>query len=138
MKRRVRIIANKSVAVIVGFCLAAGVSFAEARAAGADVDVYVVFSGKNKGDKSKIKKLLPKELPVKYYNVDLLALADYSGKQKAIAKLERAKIIVLIKDAAMELLQGAFFRSNLVIVESCKNTVISENSTFYVLGNDTI
>ena len=50
-------------------------------------DVYILYSGSGKAEKSVLQKSLGKKLKVRTYNVALLALADYSGKQRTLAKL---------------------------------------------------
>ena len=134
MKMFTRKLAKTGLAMLLGLCLMYGANFTKAWAGAGGVDVYVVYSGKNKQDKSELKKAFANDISVKFYNVDLLAVADYSGKQKAIAKLEKAQIVVIIKDSPMELLHGATFKANLLIVQSVKNTVQSENWTLYVVG----
>ena len=98
-----RKILQSGLAMIMAFSLLSEASFTPA-VAGSGVDVYIVFAGKDKKEKKAIKKAMPDNLTVKFYNIDLLALADYSGKQKAIAKLEKAKVVVFVKDAPHELL----------------------------------
>ncbi len=88
--------------------IAAGMFFTASCSALA-TDIYLVYSGKDKGVSKELKKALPSDLKVKSYNVDLLAMADYSGKQKAIAKLSRAKLVVLIKEKPKEVLGEAKF-----------------------------
>ncbi len=79
------------------------------------VDIYLVYSGTSKSIQKALKKALPSELKVKSYNVDLLAIADYSGKQKAILKLSQAKIIVLITNKPMEVLGDIKFENTLTV-----------------------
>ena len=79
-------------ALVVGLCLLYEANFTQTLA-GQDIDVYVAYSGRDKKDKRALKKAFPANQSVKINNVDLLALADYSGKQKAIAKLEKAKVM---------------------------------------------
>jgi hypothetical protein len=73
-------------------------------------DVYLVYAGADKDVMKEIKDALA-DLKVKSYNVDLLAMADYSGKQKAVAKLSKAKVVVLVKDKPAEVLGDAKFPS---------------------------
>ena len=132
-----RKLAKNSLAAILGFCLFFGATLSNVWAGSRDVDVYVVFSGKDKQEKKALKNALPANLKVKFYNVDLLALADYSGKQKAVAKLETAKMIVIIKDRPLKLLQGSTFAKDLFIVGGAQNSVKSENWTLYVVDKGT-
>ena len=132
MKRITKIFAASSLIAMLSFGM-----LSETRAGGSDLDVYVVFSGKDKKDKKALKAALPANLKVKYYNVDLLAVADYSGKQKAIAKFETAKMIVIVKDSPLELLQGSTFAKSLLVMQGARNSVKSENWTVYVVGKGT-
>ena len=124
-------ILQPGLALVMGLCFSYEANFTQALA-GQDIDVYVAYSGKDKKDKRALKKAFPANLSVKFYNVDLLALADYSGKQKAIAKLEKAKVIVFVKDALHELLEGSTFKKDIVIFNSAKNGVQSEGKTLYI------
>ena len=97
------------------------------------LDVYVVYAGKVKKQKSQLVKQLPGDLSVKSYNVDLLALADYSGKQKAISKLSKARLVVILEDPPLEILDGSKFKTDLVITNSNQTTVTSDKWTLYVV-----
>lgn len=81
----------------------------------ADVDVMVVYTGENKELYKSIKKELSGNLKIKSYNASLLMMADYSGKQKATAKISTAALVVIITEKPMELLGNPEF-SNSVIV----------------------
>lgn len=96
-------------------------------------DVYIVHSGKDKEEKSALKKALGGDFKLKFYNVDLLALADYSGKQKAIIKLEKARIVIFIKDAPHELLEGSTLNTKVIIFNSGKDNLKSKVKTLYLL-----
>ncbi len=74
-------------------------------------DVYLVYSGGDKSIQKEIKNALPSNIKVKGYNVDLLAIADYSGKQKATSKLSKAKLIVFINEKPSEILEGIEFEN---------------------------
>jgi len=100
------------------------------------VDAYVIYGGKNKTEKKIFLAKLPKEVSVKSYNVDLLAVADYSGKQKALAKFQKASVIVLLLNDPMKILMGSILKPNLIIVQSAMETVKSETLTLYVLSKD--
>ena len=97
-------------------------------------DVYVIYSGKNKKEKKQLIKTFPKNLSVKSYNADLLAVADYSGIQKAVSKFERAAIIIILKDRPVGLLKGATVKKDLVILQSVKTGVSSSQWQLYVLS----
>jgi len=124
-------ILQPGLALVMGLCFLYEANLTQALA-GQNIDVYVVFSGKDKKDKNALKKAFSADLSVKFYNIDLLALADYSGKQKAIAKFEKAKVIVFVKDSPHELLEGSTFRKDIVIFNSAKNGVQSEGKTLYI------
>ena len=64
------------------------------------VDVYVVYSSIDKPLQKTLKKSLPSSLKIRSYNIDLLTMADYSGKQKALIKIMKARIVVIIKPKA--------------------------------------
>ena len=132
-----RKLAVNRIGTMLGFCLLFTTMFPKAWADQGSVDVYVAYSGKNKADKNALKKAFRNDISVKFYNVDLLAVADYSGKQKAIGKFERAKIIVILKDSPMELLQGAKLNTDLIIVQSVKNSVQSEKLNLYLVSKGT-
>ncbi len=100
-------------------------------------DVYLIYSGKNKADKKLFKKAFPKGIKVKAYNADLLAVADYSGKQKAAAKFDRARVIVILRDRPMEMLEGIGLSKDLIIVESVLSSVSSSGKTRYILRTGT-
>jgi len=72
----------------------------------ADVDIYIAYSNKDKSDKKALESALS-DYNVMSYKVDLLAMADYSGQQKAAAKLSQAKVVVLLKDKPVKYLRGA-------------------------------
>ena len=97
------------------------------------IDIYVVYSGTSKKDKKGLKKVIPKSLRTKYYNADLLAVADYSGKQKAISKFNRAKIVIIVGDAPMHLLDGARLSKKLIIFNSKLMTISSDAPSYYLL-----
>lgn len=113
------------IAAIVGFC--AESAFGQ--------DVYVAYAGKDKSLKNALTEALSKDLRIKTYNVDLLGIADYSGVQKAAAKLSRAKVVVLLRDGPSDMLKGSTIDAEIVIVNSLKRSVKSSAGTVYVLGN---
>lgn len=100
-------------------------------------DVYLIYSGKNKADKKLFKKAFPKDIKIKTYNADLLAVADYSGIQKAISKFDKAHVIVILNDRPMEMLKGTRLKKTLIIVQSLKKEVASENLRLYILKEGT-
>lgn len=117
---------------ILGIFLVWGVFCSVARAEG--LDLYVVYTGKYKKEKDRLLSVLPKDLTVKAYNTDFLVLADYSGKQKAITRFEKARMIVVIHEAPMRPLKGARVKTALLIINSLKNTVTSQTWTLHVVA----
>ena len=110
--------------------------------AGADAaaqDVYVVYTGSERTRKDRVVAEMPRDLSVKVYNADLLALADYSGKQKAVTKLSRASIVVVLGDKAARLLRKTKVKSTLLIVGSTQKDIGSTKLLLYVVpvGTDT-
>lgn len=97
------------------------------------VDVYLVYSGSNKAQKTAVMDALPKGIKVKAYNADLLAVADYSGIQKAVAKFDNAEAIIILQDRPMEMLRGATVNKDLYIVESLKTGLASSRWKVYLL-----
>ena len=120
---------------VLGILLVSGMHFSTARAEG--LDLYVVYSGKDKKEKDQLVELLPKDLSIKTFNVGLLVLADYSGKQKAVAKLGRARMVVFLQGAPTEFPKGTQVKADLLIVESVEKTVTSEKWTLHVVSKGT-
>lgn len=81
----------------------------------ASIDVYLVYSSADKDIKSQLNEKLPADLKVKSYNATLLTMADYSGKQKAVAKLSGARVVVLINEQVVEILGNPDFKVSLII-----------------------
>ena len=106
-------------------------------AAAAAQDVYVVYSGKDRAFKDQIVGGFPAGVNVKQYNADLLALADYSGKQKAVTTISRAEVVVIIGDKPMDILKKSRIRANVLILRSVKKNVKSSGALIYVVGNRT-
>jgi hypothetical protein len=101
-------------------------------------DACVVYAGKNKKDKKQIMRALSKSgLTAKAYNSDLLTIADYSGKQKAITKISQSNIVVIIKDSSMEALSGTRFSHYVMVVNSVKTNIKSSEGKLYVLNKGT-
>jgi len=98
------------------------------------VDVYVVYSGRDGGLRNQVVSAMSRNLDVKTYNVDLLALADYSGKQKAVSKISRAGVVVIVGSRPMQLLNKTKIKSNLLVVGSTSTGVKATEARIYVLG----
>ncbi len=101
------------------------------------VDVYVVYRGGGRGEKNDLVEALPSGLDVKSYNSNLLALADYSGMQKVIAKLETARVVVILGNAPSQYIEGRVGSAHLVIVNSVSRTVTTRGRTIYVIRSGT-
>lgn len=131
----VQAIRNSS-ATFLGLLLLSG--FIAPAAWSQELDVYVVYSGRDRADKNELMRALPEELSVKAYNADLLAIADYSGKQKTIAKLETASVVVILNVAPMEHLEGILASTDVLIVNAVEARVRSERRTIHVLARGTL
>jgi len=94
----------------------------------ANIDVYIVYGGGDKKIQKTIKKALPSNLNIKSYNTSLLAMADYSGKQKAVAKISSASLVVIINEKNFDLLGKPTF-SNSTIVTSDGESEIAKIKT---------
>ncbi len=108
-------------------------STTETRAA---TDVFVVYNGDNTAEKDKIMNALPKKISAKAYNVDFLAFTDYSGRNKALARMNQSKMIIILRDTPMKILKGARVRTDLLIAKSAQETVRSSKWTLYIVGNN--
>ena len=102
----------------------------------ADVDVYIVYAGKEKKIKNSLVETLPERLQVKSYNTDLLGLGDYSAVQKVASRLSRAKVVVIVGDGAMTALNNASIRTSLIVVNLSNNVIRSSDEVLYVLGSE--
>ena len=122
--------------VLFGILLFSEGVFRSAQAAG--VDVYFVYAGRDKKESDGLLNELRKELSIKTYNADLLVLADYSGKQKAVARLEKARMVLIFQDSPLKLLTGAQVNTGLLIVKSAKQSLKSSEWIVHVIpkGSD--
>jgi len=111
----------------------------------AAADVYLLYSGKSRKLKEEIVEGISGDFSVKTYNTGLLGLADYSGLQKVMSKISRARVVVMLFDTTMEAFKGNTFKTNLIVVNSVKTNVKSQNKIRYIvdksvdvsgLGND--
>lgn len=101
------------------------------------VDVYIVYASSDRAAKNELTEALSEGLSVKSYNSNLLALADYSGKQKAMAKLERASIVVILSDAPLDHLAGRLADTDLLLVHTVRTVLTSDHRTIFVLDSGT-
>ena len=88
-----------------------------------NIDVYLVYSGSDRKLQKSIKKALPKTLRIKAYNASLLMMADYSGKQKALAKVSSARVVVWISLQAHELMDKVELTNAIASAPSIEETV---------------
>ena len=79
-----------------------------------------------------VQKSLPDGLKIKSYNASLLETADFSEKQKAVGKLFKAKLVVLITQKPYGVLGEPKF-TNVVTVEAGGKPDIDKIMS--VLGN---
>jgi hypothetical protein len=100
-------------------------------------DIYVIYGGKAKKELATFTSTLPKDLEYSTYNVDLLALADYSGKQKAVAKFNVASLIVALGEKPDKVLKGTRVKPDLLLVGSAKRGLLSNGQAVYVLSTGT-
>ena len=101
------------------------------------VDVYIVYASSDRDAKNELTGALPDGLSVKSYNSNLLALADYSGKQKALSKLERASVVVILNDAPLDHLSGRLGDANVLLVNTVGTELTSDRRTIHVLDSGT-
>ena len=127
---------TRTIIALVTTLLLAGAFTASAHAAG-DLDVYILYAGKDSSEKNELMKHLNEKLNVKKYNVDLLALADYSGKQKAVARFGRAKVVVAVKDSPVKILKRTKVGSDLLITASTFKGMGSKRKTLRVVMKGT-
>ena len=88
-------------------------------------DVYVLFSRDSKADKDRVVSALSKNHSVKAYMADLLLVADYSAKQKIVAKVGSARLVVVVAGSASKALKGSTIRAPVLVTNSVEKTVTS-------------
>ena len=103
-----------------------------------ELDVYIVYSSGERAEKDEILAALPGDLQVKTYNADLLVLADYSGKQKVMSKIDGARIALVLGNTTLGYLEGAILaRTDLVMVGGVRTSLRSDRATIRVLPRGT-
>ena len=100
-------------------------------------DVYLVYSGKNRKLKKDIIEGLSGDFSVKAYNVGLLGLADYSGVQKVVSKISKAKMVMMLHDTAAEAFKGSTIKTDLIVVNSVNTALKSQKKIFYIIDTKT-
>lgn len=83
-------------------------------------DIYLVYPGKDRAQMIRISAMIPASWGVRRYNIDLLALADYTGTQKVAAKMARADSVVFVNARA-----GKPFDEHLFIADD--TTILSDD-----------
>ncbi len=101
------------------------------------VDVYIVYASSDRDAKNELTDALPEGLSAMSYNSNLLALADYSGKQKALSKLERASVVVILNDAPLDHLSGRLADAVVLLVNTIGTELTSDRQTIHVLDSGT-
>ena len=101
------------------------------------IDVYVVYGRGDRPVKDELLGALPEGLSVRSYNSNFLALADYSGKQKVMSKLQTARVVVVLSDSPLDYLEGRLSNTDLVIVSSVSTALTSDRRTVHVVPSGT-
>jgi hypothetical protein len=122
-----RLLANRVAACLTPLALALAAGAAHAQ------DVRVLFDGKSKNTMKTVVGAFPKGTDVKSYNVGLLVLADYSGRQKAVAKLNRASVVIIVGDSAQRRLAGCKFTTDVLVAGTTRRAVTSNASILHVI-----
>lgn len=103
----------------------------------ASANIFIAYTGTTADLKDKLIKTLPKQIPVKAYNVNLLAIMDFSGRNKALLRMNASRLIIILGDATMKILKNARINTDLLIVQSRQETLRSSRWTLYILGQET-
>ena len=135
LPRRSTALGRRSLWALLG--CAAVATPAVAPLAAQQLDVYVVYGGGDRDVRDELLGALPDGLSVRSYNSNLLALADYSGKQKVLSKLETARVVVILSESPLQHLEGRLAGTDLVIVRSVSTALTSDGRTRYVLPSGT-
>ncbi|HEB52761.1 MAG TPA: hypothetical protein ENI87_05860 [bacterium] len=83
---------------------------------------------------SAIKAAAPKGVKVSVFNMKLLKVADYSGVQKAVAKFDRAKLVVVLGARAAKPLKKTKLRTNVILVNAAASKVTGKTTLHVVTG----
>ena len=102
-----------------------------------NVDVYVLYSSKEKSDKASIVEALGSDLDIKTYGTDKLKLSDYSGKQKAVAKIDKAGVVVLLGEGSSKILKGTEFASPVFVLKSAGRKALSSDWNLNIVADGT-
>lgn len=101
-----------------------------ARANAEALDIYLVYSADVRGQKTDLKKTLSEEYNVKSYNIAMLSVADYSGRQKIMTKLTSARVIVLLGSRSIDILGNRNHDSTLAIDAKSEDPVTTIKTWF--------
>ncbi len=101
---------------LVGLALACSLFFVLAIPAFAD-DVYVFYSLANRELWESLEPALS-TYEIETYKVDLLTLADYSAKQKAVARANRSHVSIVVGPKASHVLSDTTLVNPLIAVEA--------------------
>ena len=101
------------------------------------VDVYILYDSSDRDAKNELVGALPEGMSTKSYNSNLLALADYSGKQRTLSKLERASVVVILSDATLDHLSGRLADAIVLLVNTISTGLTSDRQTIHVLDSGT-
>ena len=93
----------------------------------ASVDLYIVYASADKDIQKNIKKSMPSTLKIKSYNTSLLAMADYTGKQKTVSKLNSASLVVIVNKETLKLLGDPTFSNSIIVSSGDENDVAEIN-----------
>ena len=121
--------------ILLGFAVASAAAASPAMAQ--QLDLYVLYTSGNRAEKDELLSALPGDLSVKVYNTNLLALADYSAKQRTMAKLETARIVVILNTGPMEHLDGKLTGPDVIIFNSAEDRLWSDSRTVHVVSSGT-
>lgn len=103
----------------------------------ADNDISIVYTRKTASQKNKLMEALPKRISAKAYNIGSLSIMDFSGKNKALLRMNASKMVIMLGDAPMKILKDAKINTDLLVIQSIRQTLHSSRWTLYILGQET-
>jgi hypothetical protein len=100
--------------------------------------VYVLYSAKEKKMLRSIQKAFPSGTKLKGYNTRVLALVDYSGKQKAVARFNKSDLVVILGPKAIKAVAKGSFSTPVLIVNTTLANIDSKKGIVHIvsLGTD--
>ena len=99
--------------------------------------VYVLYASDSSKQMKELKRTLAEKVTVKSYNVKLLALADYSGKQKAVARFDKSDLVIILGKSALKPMKGSKFQPPVLVLDTSRKGVSSEAQLLYVVNGKT-